>query len=231
MRDVGFRDYWRSQDGMSWLFLDLRAFSDRVPRWHVWRRYRLGGKLWRAWDYLRCRLWRRYNCLTVKTLHPTWADRDALLLHAAFAIFCDVMEKEDWFHHTSYDAGCGEHESRVVGCAACGWRQGWSETWQEAAQLYDWWKHVRPAREEEALRRLRVWSESLQRDLKRCDEAQPDWRTQGAPAGRSRLFPPEQSEATKAAWARLRELDDEVLTEEDDARLHRLIDIRGALWT
>lgn len=44
--------------------------------------------------YIKCKLWHRYNILKIKTLPPTWCDRNHLLVHAMFQILSDFIEKE-----------------------------------------------------------------------------------------------------------------------------------------
>jgi hypothetical protein len=43
---------------------------------------------------IRCHLWSKYNRVTVKSLPPTWNDRDTLLEHACFQILTDFVDKE-----------------------------------------------------------------------------------------------------------------------------------------
>lgn len=44
--------------------------------------------------WIKCRLWYRYNVLKIKSLPPTWCDRDHLLCHAMFQVLSDFIEKE-----------------------------------------------------------------------------------------------------------------------------------------
>ena len=89
--------------------------------------------LWRdwvhnPWYWLKCRLWHRYNVVRIKTLPPTWCDRDDVLLHAAFQILTDFVEKErpfEWF-----DTKHSDHKKE----------------WQTIRELYAWWTVARPAR-------------------------------------------------------------------------------------
>jgi len=59
------------------------------------------------WYWIKCRLWYKYNVLKIKTLPPTWNDRDNILVHAMFQILEDFVKKEvingniDW----DYDEG------------------------------------------------------------------------------------------------------------------------------
>ena len=53
-------------------------------------RYRI--KNW--FYYLKCLLFKRYNVLRIRTLPPTWSDRDTILSHAMFQILDDFVNKE-----------------------------------------------------------------------------------------------------------------------------------------
>jgi hypothetical protein len=65
----------------------------------------------------------------IRTLKSGWCDRDEILLHAAFQILADYMEKEkpgriiDWSHDAPH-----------------------RKAWREINDLYLWWKKKRPAR-------------------------------------------------------------------------------------
>ena len=66
--------------------------------------------------------------LKIETLDKGWCDRDQVLLHAAFQILVDFIEKE---HPESIDWNSnGLH------------RRGW----REMKRLYRWWKETRPNR-------------------------------------------------------------------------------------
>jgi hypothetical protein len=118
--------------------------------------------------WLKCRLWHRYNVVVCRSLPPTWVDRDYLLLHAAFQILEDFIEKEEpWEFKATEEhlresyADCGPDE-RVA-------------AWLEIQDLYRWWKQ--------------------RKDDESVDYDDQDWRAV------------------------------------DDAKLHRLIDLRGYFWT
>lgn len=51
-------------------------------------------KLHDIWYRIKCKLWYRYNVVKVRTLPPTWVDRDTLLVHAMFQILDDFVNKE-----------------------------------------------------------------------------------------------------------------------------------------
>lgn len=66
--------------------------------------------------------------LKIETLDKGWCDRDQVLLHAAFQILVDFIEKE---HPESIDWNYNGLHRRV---------------WREIKSLYRWWKETRPNR-------------------------------------------------------------------------------------
>jgi hypothetical protein len=80
------------------------------------------------WYSFKCRLWHKYNTIRIESLPPTWSDRDEVLLHGAFQVLKDFVEKEDPFE--LFDASWHKSE------------------WLEIRNLYTWWTIIRPARED-----------------------------------------------------------------------------------
>ena len=82
---------------------------------------------------LRCRLWHRYNTVVCRDLPSTWHDRDDLLLHTAFQILEDFIQKEQpWQFTGDVYAGyleCGEERALLE-----------QEEWATIRELYDWWQ-------------------------------------------------------------------------------------------
>lgn len=115
------------------------------------------------WYWLKCRLWHRYNVVVCRSLPPTWCDRDYLLLHAAFQILTDFIEKEEpWeFAATPDELRESYSEDRM-------------RDWERIRLLYRWWK-------------VRV--------------KEDDWA------------------------------DVDAQRKEDNAMLHRLVNLRGYFWT
>lgn len=74
--------------------------------------------------YLKCLLFKRYNVLKVKTLSPTWIDRDNLLVHAMFQILTDFFEKEKPLGHFDIDHSPNKSE------------------WMELHTIYKWWHDI-----------------------------------------------------------------------------------------
>ena len=209
-----FRDWRREHRGMAFFGFEPR-YRDVYPIWQprAWVCY---GWLYQLAWYAYRRFIAPINVVRIPTLPPTWTDADSRVLHGLFAILVDVVEKEDIFNHNAY------------------W-EDWKDGLQEIAQLYDWWKNKRPLRQDPT-----DW-----------------WVAQCAKEGLDKAFhyehdappAPEDGEPkvigliSRKVWrsseaeARHRELllqssDMERQQEaEDDEMLHRLIDIRGYLWT
>lgn len=149
MKTYTFRDWYEAHNPRGWHLFRVRA-AYRELGWKYfgfkpWQMLKSSGFIPELWYYLKCRLWKKYNVVKVRSLPPTWVDRDQLLLHAAFEILRDVVENENWLDQTAYFIPITE--SDPYGCDN---RNGW----QAVAQLYDWWINRRPARlaaEESAL--------------------------------------------------------------------------------
>jgi hypothetical protein len=226
MKAYTFRDWLAQYKGQGLLFVSVGYWRElgewpkpgRVFRWHGW--------LPELWYYVKCRLWRRYNTVTASTMPPTWQDANERLLHISFTILCDVVEKEDILHHCAWTEG----EHMQTGSATPIDPQFYNL--QEIATLYDWWKNVRPQREDPT-----DW-----------------WVAQCAKEGIERRFtdievdpplggPEIVGQVTRRVWKtpadeqRNRDIlmqshEMELAQDaEDTEMLHRLIDIRGALWT
>jgi hypothetical protein len=143
MQAYTFRNWVEAHRGQGLLYV----------RWGYWKelgKWPAPGRIfqWSGWlpdlsYYLRCRLWRRYNRVVATTLPPTWQDADNRLLHVSFAILVDVVEKEDILHHCAWT----EHDHMGEDAPATP-IEGQFENLQEIATLYDWWKNVRPLRED-----------------------------------------------------------------------------------
>lgn len=104
----------------------IRFFFNDTLRYGFYRWWRT--LVHDPWYWLKCRIWHRYNVVYVKTLPPTWVDRDELLLHAAFQILDDFVKKErpfEWF-----DTEDSQH----------------AKEWIELDKLHVWWTSVRPNR-------------------------------------------------------------------------------------
>ncbi len=203
-----------------WRELKTWPVPGRVFQWHGW--------IPELWYYVKCRLWRRYHVLTIRTLPPTWQDTDTKMLHAMFHLLGDVIFKERIFEHNGYDDADDATDGK-----------SWKWALTEMQALWQWWTVERPAREAEYDRRLTVWSALRRRDQQAHRAAHPDAyepRVIGADVfGKAeKVYPwpaPERAADTDAAWTALNEMDESVRDAEDDAMLIRLIKVRRYLWT
>ena len=139
--------------------------------------------------------------LRIHTLHKGWCDRDHMMLHAAFQLLIDFVEREkpdrivDWNSNPEY-----------------------KHAWKEIRSLYKWWTQTRPARtsplDEKSLKipplRWKKIPGSDNRQLCNYDKKKyPDYEK--AIKKQSRL---------EKKWHT-----------EDQQNLHRLIEVRPFLWT
>lgn len=88
-------------------------FRSSVPRFLR----RLRQKMKDYYYEIRCYFY-PYNILRIRSLPRTWVDRDELLLHAAFQILIDYVEKEDTWILEDLDKAIEEEEKNE-------WNPGW----------------------------------------------------------------------------------------------------------
>lgn len=111
----------------------LNVSEPLFERYYHRRWYRFVTRVWNncvhePWYRLKCRLWHRFNVIYISTLTPTWHDRDEVLLHAAFQILVDFVDREKPFDRFNVP----ESPSKAH--------------WGEILRLYAWWTVERPAR-------------------------------------------------------------------------------------
>lgn len=139
--------------------------------------------------------------LKIKTLEKGWHDKDEILLHAAFQLLTDFVEQEKPEKIIDWNAD-EEHKN----------------AWKEIRSLYQWWKETRPARTT---------------PLDDKDLITPPMKFKKIPG--SELFKMIEPDKKKyAEYYQALEKHSELETqwyEEDQSNLHRLVDIRGFLWT
>lgn len=138
----------------------------------------------------------------IKTLRKSrWYDKDTIMLHAAFQLLADYIEREkpakriDW-----------------------GWDVRHRKAWKEIMSLYRWWKKERPARKSVLDRKNVKWPAHKTEKVPGKDGwrwVEPDRKKYAAYYRLLKL-----SWRQEAEWAA-----------EDQRNLHRLIDIREYLWT
>ena len=225
-----FRDYWKSYEGMSLLWLDT-SYRD-IYKWWNPKRYRLRGKLWEAWYYLKCKVWHRYSTVTPRSLPPTWCDRDHLMLHAAFEILMDYYEKESAGRWTVQDL-----EKVITDPEADEPSRDWCQYYlpiaTEIEALYRWWTVERPERMAEYERRLTVWADLYKKQRDDYTTTNPGWQETDNPRLKLHSLPPDAPEPDGLSTARqaMDELSEEIMDEEDNRMLKRLIDVRLSMWT
>lgn len=79
----------------------------------------------RAWYYSKCALWKKYNRIHVKSLPPTWVDRDVLLEHAMFQVLEDFILRENIDEVIDWN-----------------WNEEHRQARAKMTELMDWWKNV-----------------------------------------------------------------------------------------
>ncbi len=167
---------------------------DRIRWW--WSRNITDRIYW--W---KCRLWRKHNHVRIRSLPPTWTDRDEILIHGMFQVLSDYMEKEkpedsiDW-------SWCSEH----------------AHAWKEMQELYDWWNNV--------YLKFDVWEEAPIREF----EPTISTTSEGNRVSTYNHPSEEHRKGWEADWTRHKALEEDMerqLTE----NCIRLVKIRQYLWT
>ncbi len=139
--------------------------------------------------------------LKIHTLDKGWCDKDYVMLHAAFQLLADFVEKErpgdivDW--NTS-----PEHK----------------QAWKEIRALYMWWTKTRPARK----------NPLMQKGLK-CPPMR--WKTVPGTDLRQLVDHDKAKYPNFEMAVRQHRRLEKKWEEEDQRNFHRLVDIRGFLWT
>ena len=139
--------------------------------------------------------------INITTLGNRWHDTDEVLLHVAFQLLIDFVEKE--------------HPDQTI---------DWStdvvhrQAWKEIKRLYRWWKHIRPNRlsplEDKNIRRPPFKKKNVI-GAKYIEIIQPDRE--------------KYADYYKALRRHIKLA--EKWYGEDQSNLHKLIEIRKFLWT
>ena len=140
--------------------------------------------------------------LRIRSLSGRWIDKDEILLHAAFQLLQDYVEQERPDRYIEWN-----HD------------RAHAKAWREIRSLYRWWTKVRPARK---------------RPLDDKTVKHPPFRFQPVPGKRnvSRLVPYDKRKYRAYERAARAQIKDEAKWHaEDQKNLHRLVEIRGFLWT
>ena len=139
--------------------------------------------------------------LKITTMDKGWHDKDEVLLHAAFQLLDDFVKQEQ--------------PEKIVDWDFDELHRG---AWAEIADLYKWWKKTRPKRR----------SPLDDKKLKR-----PPFKLKKIPGSELRQWVKSDKQKYLAYYQALEEharLENEWYVE-DQRNLHRLIDVRGFLWT
>jgi hypothetical protein len=139
--------------------------------------------------------------LKINTLEKGWGDKDEVLLHAAFQLLKDFIEREK--------------PDKIVDWNA---NELHRKAWKEIVLLYNWWKKERPARksplEDKRIKHPPLKFEKIPgSDLRKRIE--PDKKKYT-----NYYCALEEHWKLEQKWEK-----------EDQRNLHRLIDIRKFLWT
>jgi len=107
--------------------------SHTIPRFvnYSWYNY-----IHTPWYRLKCVVWHKYNVVTVKSLSPTWHDRDNLLLYASFQILEDFIDIECPYEFSrSYEETLNSYLE--LGCEQEAVER--ADSWKLIRKLYQWW--------------------------------------------------------------------------------------------
>jgi hypothetical protein len=139
--------------------------------------------------------------LKIRSLEGRWVDKDEILLHAAFQLLQDFVEKEhpektiDWKHDATH-----------------------ARAWRDISSLYRWWRETRPAR------RSPLDDKQIKRPPMRFEPVPNSTMRRLVPYDRKKY------RAYDRAVRQHFQLE-EKWHAEDQRNLHRLVEIRPYLWT
>jgi len=139
--------------------------------------------------------------LRIHSLDKGWCDKDAMMLHAAFQLLVDFMDKEE--------------PDQIVDWGADPLHK---KAWKDIRSLYRWWTRTRPARrdplDEKGLKRPPMrWEKVPGSDCKRLREYDKKEYPEYERAFRKHV-------RLEKKWE-----------DEDQKNFHRLVEVRGFLWT
>jgi len=139
--------------------------------------------------------------LKISSLEKGFCDRDYLLLHAAFQVLVDFVEKEKPGKAINWNSDKGHRRA-----------------WKEIESLYKWWTKVRPARKSP------LDEKGLKKPPFRFKEVPGTNVSQLAPYNKKRYAKYDKAIKKEMVLGNK-------WKEEDTRNLHRLINIRDFLWT
>jgi hypothetical protein len=146
--------------------------------------------------------------LKINTLSKgVWYDRDTVLLHAAFQVLVDFIEKEKLAQERFRSEKLGQAEFPEL--------EENQLSWSEIRQLYRWWKEERPRRPN-PLDGVPMPPEEYFMPPENGVVLDPEADLEKYPEFYAALF---KKQALESEWY-----------EEDQKNLERLIAVRSALW-
>lgn len=199
-------------------------------RWGCWKElhewpipgriFQWSGFLPDLWYYLKCRFWRHYNRVEIPTLRPTWNEWDERILHAAFTLLVDFIEKDNGGQWSAEDirkelAKPDQDEMHTY------WATDALPRAVEQEALYAWWKHGRQIRLDAEDAALTAWHDAF---------TAAGGMTFGESDGCTRELKLAHSEESERL-AEIREQLEIDGDKEDEEMLIRLIKIRLNLWS
>lgn len=212
---------WRCTGGSDDAVLGVPVYGGKQRIWHkltIRPLYKLGRRLNSAkWWVLR-RFHPRHRHHIIHTgLEPGYYDEDTLILHGCFA----MLERYIQWHGGDVDLQKWSEELKKEpdSNAPEGLQSRQAERQMEAVDLYRWWKVERPndiARRDDLMMQLyggnRIRFQPTNHPMLSQMEFTP--------------FKPDEKAMEREFRALERKIDDD-----EQAMLHRLIDIRRSLWT
>lgn len=215
-------DFWYCRNSSEDSVFGVSIYGRKKKRWHdftIMPLYRLGRKVNSAKMWLMYRFHPRHQYHIIRTgLKPGWYDEDELILHACFA----MLERYIEWHGGDEDLQKFSDElmAEPDKNAPPGLQSDQAERQTEAVKLYRWWKVERPADQE---RRHELVMRLYGNKKRMKSEPIADGKLHKL------IFEPfegDEVELEKEFRALERKIDDD-----EQAMLHRLIDIRRSLWT
>ena len=139
--------------------------------------------------------------LKITTLDKGWYDRDDILLHAAFQVLVDFVEREHPDRTTDWNADAV-----------------YKHVWKEIQSLYKWWKETRPSRRSPLDNKKLTVPPLKFKKIPGSDLSQV-------------VEPDKKKYAEYYRALKRHSQLEQKWYEEDQRNLHRLIEIRSHLWT
>jgi len=143
----------------------------------------------------------RVQVLKIHTLDHRWHDKDEILLHAAFQLLVDFVEKEQPDRYINWNAN-----------------ELHRQAWREIKSLYHWWIKKRPGRRSPLDDKKLIMPPLKFKKIPNSDMYEMVEPAKKKYAAYYRAL--RQQARLEQKWY-----------EEDQRNLHRLVEIRGFLWT